>query len=98
MKKITLVCGGGYSSSMLVTEIKKIIKEEDLDIEIRSASENHFSTYEEDTDILLLAPQVCYLEHKIREKYKNTGIKVMVINSVDYGLMNGRKVLEEAIK
>lgn len=97
MKRITLVCGGGYSSSMLVTEIKKVIEKESLDIEIRSTSESQFYLYAENTDILLLAPQVRYLEKIMKEKYGKIGIKVMLIDSVDYGLMNGRKVIKKVL-
>ena len=98
MLKITLICGGGYSSSMLVSDIRKIIEEEDLQIEIRASAESKVSLYEEDSDILLLAPQVRYLEKDFKEKYEKQGIRVMVVNSMDYGLMNGRKVLKDTLE
>ena len=93
--RITMVCAGGYSSSMLVGEMEKVIKEKNLDIKIRATSESKFYLYEEDTDVLLLGPQVCYLEKSMHNKYDSKGIRIMVVNSKDYGLMNGRKVLED---
>lgn len=93
--KITLVCAGGYSSSMLVEEIEKVIKEKELNIYVRASSESKLYLYENDTDVLLLGPQVCYLEKRMRAKYEPKGIKVMIIDSIDYGLMNGRKVLQD---
>ncbi len=98
MIKITVICGGGYSSSMLVSEMRKAADADNLEIQIRASCESKLYLYEEDTNILLIGPQVQYLENNLKEKYEKQGIKVMVINSMDYGLMNGRKVLKDALE
>lgn len=97
MKRITLICGLGMSTSMLLAKMEKAAKDEQIEVEIRAISEAKFEEYEKDTDILLLGPQVGYLEEKFKVKYKKTGIKIAVIDSVDYGMMNGKKVLEFAL-
>jgi PTS system cellobiose-specific IIB component len=49
---------------------------------------------EKNPDILMLGPQVRYLEGNFKEKLD---IPVEVINMQDYGMMNGEKVLKEAL-
>lgn len=48
--------------------------------------------------MLLIGPQVGYLEDDFKAKYEPKGIKVSVINTMDYGMMNGEKVLGDALK
>ncbi|MDU1854292.1 MAG: PTS sugar transporter subunit IIB, partial [Clostridium baratii] len=49
-------------------------------------------------DVILLGPQVRFLLNKMKSKYEPMGIPVEVINTVDYGTMNGAKVLAHALK
>jgi Phosphotransferase system cellobiose-specific component IIB len=98
MKKITLICGLGMSTSMLQTSMEEAAKNEGIEVEIRAIAEVKFQEYEGCTDILLIGPQVAYLEKKLRAKYGNSGIKIAVIDSVDYGMMNGKKVLLNALR
>lgn len=97
MKKITLICAGGFSTSMLVSNMEEVAKNEGIEVEIRATAEAKFWEYENDTDILLLGPQVGYLLDKFKKKYAEKGIKISIIDSVDYGMMNGKKVLYYAL-
>ncbi len=47
-------------------------------------------------DIVLLGPQVRYLEKKMNERVKNEK-PVLVIDMMAYGTMNGAKVLDQAL-
>jgi len=47
-------------------------------------------------DIILLGPQVRYLEKKMNERVKNEK-PVLVIDMMAYGTMNGAKVLDQAL-
>ena len=49
-----------------------------------------------EADIILLGPQVRYLQSKTQEKVGNAK-PVQVINMMYYGSMNGQKVLEDAL-
>ena len=97
MKKITLICGLGMSTSILLSNMEKVAKNKGIQVEIRATAEAKFREYENDTDILLLGPQVGYLLDKFKKKYADKGIKISIIDSVDYGMMNGKKVLEYAL-
>ncbi|MGG4217781.1 PTS sugar transporter subunit IIB [Paenibacillus jamilae] len=98
MKQITLVCAAGMSTSMLVQKMQKAAQAQNLEVEIRATSESSFKEYADKTDVLLIGPQVGYLQDDFKAKYEPKGIKVSVINIVDYGMMNGEKVLEDALK
>ena len=97
MRTITLICAGGFSSSILLREMEKSSDKKGLDIKFNAISESKFDQYKDETDILLLAPQVRYLEKQILSKYNMDNIKIMIIDSIDYGLMNGEKVLTDAL-
>lgn len=97
MKKITLICAAGMSTSLMVTKMKEAAKKLGEEVEIRTTSESKFKQYENDTDILLLGPQVGFLLNKYKQTYEPKGIKVEVIDSIDYGMMNGEKVLKNAL-
>ncbi|MGL2257919.1 PTS sugar transporter subunit IIB [Oenococcus oeni] len=92
-----LVCAAGMSTSLLVSKMQKAAKEqgEDVDIFATAASDADNKLESEQPDILMLGPQVGYMLSQFKEKVK---IPVEVINMQDYGLMNGEKVLNQALK
>lgn len=98
MKQITLVCAAGMSTSMLVQKMQKSAEAQKIEVEIRAVPESSFKQYAEKTDVLLLGPQVGYLEDNFKSQYEPKGIKVSVIDRIDYGMMNGEKVLSDALK
>lgn len=98
MRYITLVCAAGMSTSLLVGKMKESAKKQGIEAKIIAMSEEKFEEYAEPTEVLLLGPQIAYLEDDLREKYEPNGIKVAVIDMMDYGTMNGEKVLKSALK
>jgi cellobiose PTS system EIIB component len=97
MKRITLVCGAGMSTSLLVVKMNDAAKKLGVEAKIIAVAEAELRHHIEDTDVLLLGPQVRFLLNKYKTAYEPKGIKVDVINSIDYGLMNGEKVLNHAL-
>ncbi|MEM0672857.1 MULTISPECIES: PTS sugar transporter subunit IIB [Dickeya] len=97
MIHITLVCAAGMSTSMLMAKMQQSAKSKNIDASIIAMPEEKFKNYNGQTEILLLGPQISYLEDDLREKYEPRGIKVSVIDMVDYGTMNGEKVLMDAL-
>ena len=49
-------------------------------------------------DIVLLGPQVRFKKKTFEEKYADKGIEFMVVDTVDYGMMNGEKVLKTVLE
>lgn len=98
MIQITLICAGGMSTSMLVAKMKKAAEAKGVEAEIRAIAEGKFKKdYSDKTDVLLLGPQIGYMVDDFKKEYEPKGIKVDVIDSIDYGMMNGEKVLNIAL-
>lgn len=98
MKKILLCCSAGMSTSLLLTKMQAAAKEQGIECLINAYSEADVKNHEDEMDVLLLGPQVRFLLSKMKAKYEPIGIPVDVINTVDYGTMNGAKVLAHALK
>ncbi|WP_315068012.1 PTS sugar transporter subunit IIB [uncultured Clostridium sp.] len=97
MRYITLVCAAGMSTSILMARMQESAKKQGIEAKIIAMSEAKFEEYEEPTEVLLLGPQIEYLADEIKEKYEPKGIKVEVIDMMDYGTLNGEKVLKDAL-
>jgi PTS system cellobiose-specific IIB component len=94
---IALVCAAGMSTSLLVSKMKEVANKEGLDVSIVAMSESAFSKYEGHTDFLLLSPQVSYMYDKMKSLYEPKGIVVSRLNMMDYGMMNGQKILHDTL-
>jgi PTS system cellobiose-specific IIB component len=97
MIKIILCCSAGMSTSLLVTKMQKAAAEQGVETSIQAMSEAEVKNHESEMDVLLLGPQVRFLLAKMKGKYEPMGIPVDVIPTVDYGTMNGPKVLAQAL-
>lgn len=94
-----LVCSAGMSTSLLVTKMQKAAFNQGLDAHIFAASASEAETNLENNpvDVLLLGPQVRYMKSDFEKRLSPKGIPTDVISMSDYGLMNGEKVLEQAL-
>ena len=97
MKRILLCCAAGMSTSMLVARMQKHASENHLDVEINAISINELEDHIHQCDCCLLGPQIKYKLADIEEKLTPLNIPVAVINTMDYGMMRGDKVLESAL-
>jgi PTS system cellobiose-specific IIB component len=97
MRYITLVCAAGMSTSILMARMQESAKKQGIEAKIIAMSESKFEEYEEPTEVLLLGPQIEYMADEIKEQYEPKGIKVEVIDMMDYGTLNGEKVLKDAL-
>ncbi len=93
--KILLVCSAGMSTSLLVNRMNEAAREKQLNVDIEAHPIADTHLYGQDADVILLGPQVRFQEQHIRSMFDNKPIAV--IDMKDYGMMNGKKVLEEAI-
>ena len=100
MKKIYLFCSAGMSTSMLANIMQKVADSHKLPLEVKAFPDSKIDEIVEEkhTDVILLGPQVKYRYKEISSRYENTGVPIEVINSDDYGMMDGEKILKHAIK
>lgn len=99
MLKIMLACSAGMSTSLLVTRMEKAAAERGLECKIWAVSETALTTeYTNDPcDVLLIGPQVRFRLNSIKEQTKGE-VPVEVIDMRTYGMMDGSKVLDQALK
>ena len=97
MKKILLACNAGMSTSLLVTRMQEAASQRNINVEIAAVPITEAMNHYEGWDIVLLGPQVRHQLKQFESKVNNC-IPISVIDMRDYGLMNGDKVLDAALK
>ena len=91
-----LVCATGMSTSLLVNRMKETAETKEIEFQIEAHPVGQIEKYGEAADVILLGPQVRYELKNVKAKYPNKPVEV--INMQDYGMMNGNKVLDTALK
>lgn len=97
MKKILLLCSAGMSTSIIVKKMQEAAKNKNIEVEIESVSSASFYDYIDTYDIFLLGPQIKYQKEEFQKKAKEKNKPLDVINFMDYGSMNGEKILDFAL-
>jgi PTS system cellobiose-specific IIB component len=95
--KILLACAAGMSTSLLVEAMKRVARERGLDVEILALPVHEAEEQISSADVILLGPQVRYTLKDFKETAGPLGKPVEVIDSVAYGMVNGAKVLDQAL-
>ena len=97
MVTIKLFCASGMSTSVLVNKMKDAAKAKGVEVDIAAFPESQMDKHLESMDVALLGPQVGYRLDNAKALCNPKGIPVEVIPMVDYGMMNGAKVLDLAL-
>lgn len=99
MKRIMLACSAGMSTSLLVNKMKEAAQADGVEAEIEafSSSEAEQKLETEHVDVLLLGPQVRFMQKQFEDLLADKGTPVAVIDMADYGMMNGENVLKTAL-
>jgi PTS system cellobiose-specific IIB component len=95
--KIALICYAGMSTSLLVNRMRKAAKEQGLHLDIDAYSASDIYDVLEDVNVVLLGPQARYALEEVKSIAEPRNIPVDVIDSVMYGTMNAKGVLEKAL-
>lgn len=96
MKKyrFLLTCMAGMSTSIVVKKMLNYAFEEELNIEIKVFTLAEAISESKGFDLCLVAPQVAFEFKKLSE---SMDCKVMLIDNVDYGNIDGKSILQKAI-
>lgn len=97
MNKILLCCAAGMSTSMVVQRMEKSAKEKGIAVEINAVGLDEFNERIADYDCCLLGPQIKYKLVDFKQLADELNKPIAVINTMDYGMMNGEKILTEAL-
>lgn len=95
---ILLCCSAGMSTSLLVEKMKKAAQNMDVKAKIWAVSASEASKHIGDADVLLIGPQIRFKLAHFKKEVEAYNIPVEVIDSVDYGTLNGENVLKTAIE
>lgn len=98
MFTIRLFCNQGMSTSLLVNKMKEAAKKQGMECDIAAYPVSEMADRIQGIDCALLGPQVGYLKAKSAETCKSAGVPMDVIPMMDYGMCNGEKVLDFALK
>ena len=96
MRKIVLVCNAGMSTSLLTNAMRKAAKQEGYDCEIDAYGVRVASKQIREADIVLVGPQIAFDLPQLKKDFPDQTF--MEVDSVDYGLMRGEKVLHQVQK
>lgn len=95
---IKLFCQAGMSTSLLVRKMNDSAKMRSIDCAIKAYPVNTLQREIPSADVVLLGPQVIYLQADALKCATPLGIPVGVIPMQDYGRLNGEGVLDFALK
>ncbi len=100
MKNIMLVCAAGMSTSLLVNKMKEAAKNKNLELDIFAIATQEVEEYinKKEIDVVLLGPQVRFMKADLEKKLAPKNIPLAVIEMTDYGMMNGARVLDTALR
>ncbi|WP_147199775.1 PTS sugar transporter subunit IIB [Pantoea sp. MBD-2R] len=97
MIKILLCCSAGMSTSMVVQKMEKAAQQLAVESKIDAVGMEEFTEKLSDYDCCLLGPQIKYKLADFKKHADELNKPVAVINTMDYGMLNGEKILRAAI-
>ena len=96
--RILLVCSTGLSTSLIVNKMIDASKQMDRNDYINAICQSDITNKISNYDVVLLGPQMKFLQPKIEPKAKSNSVKFGVIPTNIYAKANGKEILNFAIK
>lgn len=98
MVKIALICEHGASTGLCVQKMRTAAEEMGIEAEIGAYSFTIMDSLAKEMDALLLGPQLSFRLDKFKANYPDAVHKMSVISPMDFGMMDGAKILKDALK
>lgn len=95
--RIVLCCAYWMSTSIMMNRMEEYAKSKEMDIAIEAIPAGELENYLAEADVVLLGPQVKCMLGKIKKKLDNK-VPYAMIDTGDYGMMRGDKVVEQALR
>lgn len=96
--RILLCCGAGFSSGLLAQQSRKYCKKNGINATVDARSESQVSAYIDKIDVLLLGPHYANEVEHFREAGAPYKVAVDVIPDEIYGMVDGKSLIELAVK
>jgi len=95
---IVLFCSTGLSTNLLIRKIENAAEKKDIAVTVKSYPESIMKKHISNADVVLVGPQVKHALTEIKEECDAHNVPLEVISTRDYGLMDGEKVLAQALR
>lgn len=99
--KILLCCAGGFSTNMLMQNMKKVVKEsaklDENDFDFIAIPADSLESQVDGWDVVLVGPQIAHKADFIHSILDPKGIPFAVIDKDVYGQMDGATVMKLAL-
>ncbi|AXK18969.1 PTS sugar transporter subunit IIB [Bacillus toyonensis] len=96
MRNIVLLCNAGMSTSMLMNKMRGYAESANYNCEINAYALTEAKNVGQAADIILLGPQVRYALNNVKSQLPEKHIEV--IDMAAYGMLDGKKVIEQVKK
>lgn len=97
MIKIKLFCAAAMSTGILAQKMEKVGVARGMELTVEAFPESTLEVQTDDCHIALLGPQVGHQLEWAKSICTPKNIPIGVVSFVDYGLMDGEKVLDFAL-
>jgi cellobiose PTS system EIIB component len=95
MLNLLLICLSGASTSFMLAKIVKAAEKKNIELNIKAVASIELQDHIKDFDIVILAPQVAYMQDRITQICEENNKDWYLIPQKVYGLMDGETVLEQ---
>ncbi|HLS08482.1 PTS sugar transporter subunit IIB [Lentibacillus sp.] len=96
--KIIILCSWGATSSQLAKKVQEAAEKRGLDVEAYAGGTGEFKEKASQYDVALLEPQVRHLKKEVTKVADEHDIPVELVDQRAFALMDGEKVLDQALK
>lgn len=97
MYNIALVCENGASTGMVVKKMRDAAAKQGIEANIAAYPYTQLENFIEESDAILLGPQVAFKKDAALKTFAKYADKIDVIKAMDFGMMNGEKILKDVI-
>lgn len=98
MYNIILACEHGASTSIVTEAMRKAAKRMGIEANINAYPYTDLADLIDGADAILLGPQIRFRLSDIQKKFEDKNVPISVINPVDYGSLNGEKIMNIVIE
>lgn len=98
MITIVLFCSTGLSTNLLIRKIELAAEKKEMEVDVKSYPESVMNNHIKGADVVLVGPQIRHAIGEIKEECDRHNIPIEVISAKDYGMMDGEKILAQAMR
>jgi len=98
MYRIALVCENGASTGIVVRRMQAAAEKKGIEADIKAYPYSQLENFIDGEDVILFGPQLAYKINQAKNTFPQYMDKISSISPMDFGMLNGEKILDEAIK